>query len=152
MKTFHTSFTLSFVLFLGAITLYFSADFLSDKTQKIIAENILKTNIIKKTQQVKNPEKHLPFLDQKSAHNIPKELSSRAQKHHLLISQTRPLPGHKIELTLQGELDSDVFDYLQDLSENFPATLSLQEIGLFRDENHVMGKVVFETFSREISP
>ncbi len=146
MKPFYRSHTISFLLFLGSISLYVAGDFLNKKSEDLKEGNAERDRAIKALKNISKPEKYLAFLEKRTEKNLPKQLDITAQKHHLSIEKNMPLPENKIEITLQGDLDTDIFAYLQEISENFLSTLSLQEMGIFRDQNNVMGKVLFETF------
>ena len=146
MSSLHKSFLISLCLFLGAVPFYFGACFLAEKTEHLDAETILKAQVVKSLQKIKAPEKYVETVHKKSKKDIPQHLKSTAQKHHISVSEIHQLSPHTIDVTLKGELDTDVFEYLQDLFKHFPNTLSLQEVGLFREDNHVIGKIIFETF------
>lgn len=146
IRIFYRSWSMSVALFLSAILLYGSHIFIDDRGEFLRNNNMIYQTVIQELKTIKAPETYLPFRQNDDQTSLQDTLIETAKKYYLMVHKITRLPNNKLEIDLRGDLDSDIYEYLQDLLTHSSSTLSLQELGVFREQNHVVGKVLFHTF------
>ncbi|HBN22315.1 MAG TPA: hypothetical protein DD412_03665 [Holosporales bacterium] len=140
------------LLFLGLALVLFYAGFLfQEKASLLDHKNQHHQSLLKRLKTVHFPEQFIALLDEEIYNNNEEELLIKTAKTHY-ISLENPTISidqdglQSIEVTFAAELDTDVFHYLKTLSDRYKSTLSLKEVGLFRGETGVTGKMAFKIF------
>ncbi len=145
-RTYYRSGALSFGLFITAILLYNLSIFIQEKTDFLSRDTLAHQHILKELKALKVPEKYIALLRIEPKISPINTLNTKVNNHYLTIDKTIPLPNNSFEINLKGDLDSDIFIALQEVLLQHAGTLSIKEIGVFRNQNSVLGKVIFQSF------
>ena len=140
------------LLFLGlALVLFYTGFLFQERTTFLGHKNHHHHSLLKRLKAVQFPEQFISLLEGKSYENNEEELLTQTAKTHYISLENlnssldqEGLPN--IEMTFSAELDTDVFHYIQDLKDNYKSTIALKEVGLFRSETGVTGKMIFKVF------
>lgn len=141
-------------LFLSGLALVlFYAGFLFQKeANSLDLKNQHQQSLLKRLKMTPSPVQFISFLDEDAYKINQEELLTRTAKTHYIslekLDTSRDQEGQKnIEVTFLAELDTDVFHYIQRLTEHCKSVLALKELGIFRGETGLMGKMTFKVFN-----
>ena len=138
------------ILFLTALSVVFCALFLEEKTGGLLHENKKHLTLLTSLQNLQNPDKYSARLQQpQSRFPLQTFLKKTSPSYFIHLEKIQHISKNHIEFSFKTDLDTDVFDYLEHLQKNYPNTLSIQEIGLFRDHDHVVGKIILQEFKHD---
>jgi hypothetical protein len=138
-------------LFLGlACVLFYAGLLFQEKTSLLDHRNQQYQSLLKRLKTVHFPEQFISLLDNPSQEKGEDLLSHNAEAHYISLENLNTsvdLAGLKtIEITFSAELDTDVFDYLKNVNHHYKSTLALKEVGLFREDAGITGKMTFKVY------
>lgn len=140
-------------LFLGLTLVLFYAGFLfQEKTDILHQKNQHHQRLLDQIKTIHFPEQFISLLkEHEGAKNVEELLEQSAKPHYISFDNLNISLNKKgfqtIEVTFSAELDTDIFHYIETLKDHYKNTLVLQEIGVFRGETGVTGKMVFKIFT-----
>jgi len=149
IKKIHRSWLVIVLLLFSSLVFYILGSNLENKTKLLIQKNKIYQSIISDVKILNISKEYLDILKHPSTIEVEKILKDNTKMHYITLDKIQSNSNKEIEVTITAELDTDIFDYLNHINKYFRDTLSIQEIGLFRNENALIGKLVFKRFSQE---